>query len=982
MSEQNVFYSNAVLSSTLDSMYRGISGLYDVAVKQNTKLANETSARIAGDQALCGRISALETITGQSGAIQEAITQVETNLTSTFETVSSALSTAISGEISNRINGDQQTLSSAETYTNFVSSALSTGLTTDIATTLQEAKDYADTVTLVSANSYTDSEIEKINSDASGLSGLVNNIKEAVDTLGTPDGDGTLGATLSTKVDNSTYNTKIEQIESAISTKLATSDFNTTIANYATSAQTHDAITAAVDIQSTRAIAKETELESAITGMTSNLSDNYYNKTQIDQKVASVFVWKGSVDSLQNVPESGKVIGNVYQVGTTEYAWTGTQFEQLGLNVDMSLYATVEALNTAKSDAISSAQDKVDALSTILRTDIDAKLATSDFNITIANYATSAQTHDAITAAVKTETDARIEAISAVNADIVAISSIIGGEQQGGESITTRVSALETAIPVSAINDPSAAILVEIGPSGQLEEGSGNWKLNPIYNPGINLSFNNKVIEYGATKIVFAGTVTTTKTADGEVKVQIGENMNSSSWNSNDGKTNGTVTDITTTIGLLNGTSVNATKSQTFIFSSAENIHFDQGNNLWTIIITANNEEIVNANLTDILTCNSEGIPSWQATIITGTGETTAITTSLTNKAREDNYPAAVGGRAKRSFTIDFSKLGNIANKVLKISIQGCGGKFISKEFYYVTAETPVVADNPTLTLNNGVSVYYSGVEYYGLGTTFDFETGTISNLNNQLEVNTSTNKLIFSSTNCAAPTAINGGNYNSGLTGTSSSQDNTATKFAATGLTANSNINTSSISVSITPVNFYTTGTTKTANLTTDKVVNTYTGNSTDTIEYCKAENYRVANTSVINNSTTWTTIKFNSQSALASDELQLIPGVGIKYPSGQTGTRYFTRKFIKAGSLTGSTITFTFSSGNLNNIIVQIMKGENVWVPINKFNGTYSYATAASTTSKLVLSFTDTNADGGYYFRVGMVEGTTAIITKIEMA
>jgi hypothetical protein len=60
-----------------------------------------------------------------------------------------------------------------------------------------------------------------------------------------------------------------------------------------------------------------------------------------------------------------------------------------------------------------------------------------------------------------------------------------------------------------------------MGPSGNVLPGSGNWKLNPIYNAGINLAFNNKIIEYGATKITFAGTVTTTKTADGEVKVQI-----------------------------------------------------------------------------------------------------------------------------------------------------------------------------------------------------------------------------------------------------------------------------------------------------------------------------------------------------------------------------------------------------------------------------------------------------------------------------
>ena len=86
-----------------------------------------------------------------------------------------------------------------------------------------------------------------------------------------------------------------------------------------------------------------------------------------------------------------------------------------------------------------------------------------------------------------------------------------------------------------------------------------------------------------------------------------------------------------------------------------------------------------------------------------------------------------------------------------------------------------------------------------------------------------------------------------------------------------------------------------------------------------------------------------------MASDELQLIPGVGIQYPAdGGSETRYFARKFVKDGSLTGLTLIFEFSKGSLSDIVVEMMKGENVWTPINKFNGTYSYATADSTNTK----------------------------------
>lgn len=582
-----------------------------------------------------------------------------------------------------------------------------------------------------------------------------------------------------------------------------------------------------------------------------------------------------------------------------------------------------------------------------------------------------------------------------VRDEIDSINELLDGSTSGSGSLSQRVGFVETAVGApSGIIDTSGAILVEMNAAGEVQEGTGIWKLNPEYNPGINLAFNNKVIEYGATKITFAGTVTTTKLDNGEVKVQIGENMNSSSWNKTDGKTTGTVNQIKTSNALLNGSTVKVTKDISHSFTSSNSVHFDDGDNVWQIVITAGGTSIVEAKMTDTLECAEDGTPSWTETEITytkqpknGTINLTPITTSISNRQREAKYPSAVGGMAKRTFTVDLSKLGDVASKPIQIKISGCGGTFTSNQFYYVTGETPVVS-GATLTKVNSTSVYYSGVEYLN-SLSMNFTTGEISNLNNQVELPSTSEKLSFSSVNCSTPTAISGASYTGGLSGATNAQLNTADSLSAI-VTANPGIHESSFSVTITPKNYFGNGADVTATYDSPIPVNRYGSNSDATVEGCNAENWRVKNALITSNSIIHTsnTVKFNSQDALAADELQLIPGTGIKYPESATndaaGTvRYFTRRFVKAGSLTGSTLTFTFGSGDLSDVSVEIMKGENTWVSINKYDGSsFKYAQADSTETQLVLVFDDTYADNGFYFRVGMTKGSTAVITKIEMA
>lgn len=69
-----------------------------------------------------------------------------------------------------------------------------------------------------------------------------------------------------------------------------------------------------------------------------DLANNYYNKSQVDSKFTSVYIFKGSVDSVEDLPTEGNVIGDVWNVrkSDTNYAWTSEGWDTLGGTVELS----------------------------------------------------------------------------------------------------------------------------------------------------------------------------------------------------------------------------------------------------------------------------------------------------------------------------------------------------------------------------------------------------------------------------------------------------------------------------------------------------------------------------------------------------------------------------------------------------------------------------------------------------------------------
>lgn len=69
-----------------------------------------------------------------------------------------------------------------------------------------------------------------------------------------------------------------------------------------------------------------------------DLANNYYNKSQVDSKFTSVYIFKGSVDTVEDLPAEGNVIGDVWNVrkNDTNYAWTSEGWDALGGTAELA----------------------------------------------------------------------------------------------------------------------------------------------------------------------------------------------------------------------------------------------------------------------------------------------------------------------------------------------------------------------------------------------------------------------------------------------------------------------------------------------------------------------------------------------------------------------------------------------------------------------------------------------------------------------
>lgn len=115
------------------------------------------------------------------------------------------------------------------------------------------------------------------------------------------------------------------------------------------------------------------ELSGSVVSMSADV------KTYIDNELSTVYDYKGSVATVDDLPAEGEKVGDVYNVvaaqgtpGTadfipagTNYAWNGSEWDALGGTVDLSAYATNDALNYV-SGQVESLQTEDAAVKTAL----------------------------------------------------------------------------------------------------------------------------------------------------------------------------------------------------------------------------------------------------------------------------------------------------------------------------------------------------------------------------------------------------------------------------------------------------------------------------------------------------------------------------------------------------------------------------------------------------------------------------------------
>jgi hypothetical protein len=88
-----------------------------------------------------------------------------------------------------------------------------------------------------------------------------------------------------------------------------------------------------------------TEVDTAI----STALESYYTSTEVDAKVSSVFRWQGTKDTTDDLPSTNNTTGDVWHVtaDSGEYAWDGSEWQDIGGIVDLSAYATTSYVDTA-----------------------------------------------------------------------------------------------------------------------------------------------------------------------------------------------------------------------------------------------------------------------------------------------------------------------------------------------------------------------------------------------------------------------------------------------------------------------------------------------------------------------------------------------------------------------------------------------------------------------------------------------------------
>ncbi len=199
----------------------------------------------------------------------------------------------------------------------------------------------------------------------------------------------------------------------ATKSEVVKADLATALANELDAKATTSAMTEALALK-----ADKTTVEGLETTLTNKINEkatkattlegygitDAYTKTQVDGMIAGTFSFKGSKNSLDELNAlTGMKAGDVYQVGEKEYAYNGSQWVELGFNIDLSAYAKSEdiaktyATQTALSEGLELKANSADVYTkTEANGLLDAKATVTDLNALTTRVTTAEGDIDAL----------------------------------------------------------------------------------------------------------------------------------------------------------------------------------------------------------------------------------------------------------------------------------------------------------------------------------------------------------------------------------------------------------------------------------------------------------------------------------------------------------------------------------------------------------------------------------------------------------
>lgn len=230
-------------------------------------------------------------------------------------------------------------------------------------------------------------------------------------------------------------------------------------------------------------------IEGQIPTKTSDLENDgdgtskFATEAYVGQKIAGVYIYKGSVPTYAELPSSGVAAGDVYNVvaayndypAGTNFGWTGTAWDALGGSIDVSVFVKASDLAAiAKSGKLADATE--DATHRVVT---DAEKATWNAKqsaLTFDEIPTANSSNPAKSGGIKTELDKK-----ANNADLATIAKS-GKLADATEDVTHRV---VTDTEKSTWNAKQNALTFDTTPTAS--------STNPVTSGGIKTALDKKI---------------------------------------------------------------------------------------------------------------------------------------------------------------------------------------------------------------------------------------------------------------------------------------------------------------------------------------------------------------------------------------------------------------------------------------------------------------------------------------------------------